>query len=100
MKTTTFNLKAAVEERIGAEICPEFFQKAEQYARRKLNFINERAGREYGEDGYGDDLIRRMTPIGPNGRPLDSRNAEKTLDRLYEMCVGIEMNWESWRSRA
>lgn len=47
----------------------------------------------------GDDLIRRMTPIGPNGRPLDSRNAEKTLDRLYEMCVGIEMNWESWRSR-
>jgi len=48
----------------------------------------------------GDDLIRRMTPIGPNGRPLDSRNAEKTLDRLYEMCVGIEMNWESWRSRA
>jgi len=48
----------------------------------------------------GDELIRRMTPIGPNGRPMDSRNAEKTLDRLKEMCVGIEMNWESWRSRA
>lgn len=47
----------------------------------------------------GDELIRRMTPIGPNGRPMDSRNAEKTLDRLKEMCVGIEMNWESWRSR-
>jgi DNA replication protein DnaC len=47
----------------------------------------------------GDELIRRMTPIGANGRPLDSRNAEKTLDRLKEMCVGIEMNWESWRSR-
>jgi DNA replication protein DnaC len=47
----------------------------------------------------GDELIRRMTPTGPNGRPLDSRNAEKTLDRLKEMCVGIEMNWESWRSR-
>ena len=47
----------------------------------------------------GDELIKRMTPIGPNGRPLDSRNAEKTLDRLKEMCVGIEMNWESWRSR-
>jgi len=47
----------------------------------------------------GDELVRRMTPIGPNGRPLDSRNAEKTLDRLKEMCVGIEMNWESWRSR-
>jgi DNA replication protein DnaC len=47
----------------------------------------------------GDELVRRMTPILPNGRPLDSRNAEKTLDRLKEMCVGIEMNWESWRPR-
>lgn len=47
----------------------------------------------------GDELIRRITPTGSNGRPLDSRNAEKTLDRLKEMCVGIEMNWESWRSR-
>ena len=47
----------------------------------------------------GDELIRRMTPIGPNGQPLDSKNAEKTLDRLKEMCIGIEMNWESWRSR-
>ena len=46
----------------------------------------------------GDELIRRMTPT-LNGRPLDSRNAEKTLDRLKEMCIGIEMNWESWRSR-
>lgn len=46
----------------------------------------------------GDELIRRMTPT-INGRPLDSRNAEKTLDRLKEMCIGIEMNWESWRSR-
>lgn len=61
MKTTTFNLKAAVEERIGAEICPEFFQKAEAYARRKLNFINERAGREYGEDGYGDEYLAILT---------------------------------------
>lgn len=47
----------------------------------------------------GDELVRRMTPTGPNGRPLDSRNAEKTLDRLKEMCIGIEMNWDSWRSR-
>lgn len=62
MKTTTFNLKAAVEERIGAEICPEFFQKAEQYARRKLNFINERADREYGEDGYGDEYLSLLIP--------------------------------------
>lgn len=47
----------------------------------------------------GGELIKRMTPTGSNGRPLDSRNAEKTLDRLKEMCIGIEMNWESWRSR-
>lgn len=45
----------------------------------------------------GDELIRRMTPIGPSGRPLSSKNAEKTVDRLYEMCAGVEMNWESWR---
>lgn len=41
-----------------------------------------------------DELIRRMTP--PNG---DSYNAEKTLDRLKEMCVALEMFWESWRPR-
>jgi len=45
----------------------------------------------------GDELIRRMTPIGPSGRPLSSKNAEKTVDRLYEMCAGVEMNWASWR---
>jgi len=45
----------------------------------------------------GDELIRRMTPLGPSGRPLSSKNAEKTVDRLYEMCAGVEMNWESWR---
>lgn len=44
---------------------------------------------------YGaDDLIHRMTP--PNG---DSYNAEKTLDRLKEMCVAVEMFWDSWRPR-
>lgn len=42
----------------------------------------------------GDELIRRMTP--PNG---DSHNAEKTLDRLKEMCVAVEMFWDSWRPR-
>lgn len=61
MKTTTFNLKAAVEERIEAEICPAFFEKAERYARRKLDFINERAGRTYGEDGYGDEYLVILT---------------------------------------
>jgi len=47
---------------------------------------------------YGtDELIRRMTPGGVGKG--DSRNAEKTLDRLKEMCEGVEMFWESWRSR-
>ena len=41
-----------------------------------------------------DELQRRMTPDGG-----DSRNAKKTLDRLKEMCVGIEMAWDSWRTR-
>lgn len=43
-----------------------------------------------------DDLIQRMTPA-QRGKSSDLRNAEKTLDRLREMCVGIEMKWESWR---
>ena len=58
---TTSELKARVEKEVGTEICPVFFQKAEKYARRKLNFINERAGREYGEDGYGDDYLVLLT---------------------------------------
>lgn len=43
-----------------------------------------------------DDLISRMTPGGKGG---DGRNAEKTLDRLKEMCISVEMFWESWRSK-
>lgn len=42
----------------------------------------------------GEELVRRMTPESG-----DSRNAEKTLDRLKETCVGIDMTWESWRVR-
>ena len=40
----------------------------------------------------GSELVRRMTPESG-----DSRNAEKTLDRLKETCIVIDMNWESWR---
>ena len=58
---TTSELKARVEKEVGTKICPVIFQKAEKYARRKLNFINERAGREYGEDGYGDDYLVLLT---------------------------------------
>lgn len=58
---TAAELKARVEEEVGAEICPAFFQKAERYARRKLDWINERAGRKYGEDGYGDEYLVLLT---------------------------------------
>jgi len=58
---TTSELKARVEKEVGTEICPVIFQRAENYARRKLNFINERAGREYGEEGYGDEYLVLLT---------------------------------------
>lgn len=50
-------LKARVEEHMGVALAPSFFDKAEQYARRKLDLCNERAGRQYGEDGYGDEYL-------------------------------------------
>ena len=42
----------------------------------------------------GEELVRRMTPEGG-----DDRNARKTLDRLKETCVGVDMTWDSWRGR-
>lgn len=54
-------LKARVEEEIGAALDPDFFGQAEQYARRKLDLCNERAGRQYGEDGYGDEYLVLLT---------------------------------------
>jgi len=57
----TSELKARVEKEVGTEICPAFFQKAEKYARRKLDLANELAGRKYGEDGYGDDYLVLLT---------------------------------------
>ena len=42
----------------------------------------------------GPELAQRMTPESG-----DSRNAEKTLDRLKETWVGIDMTWESWRAK-
>ncbi|WP_213951523.1 hypothetical protein [Tepidanaerobacter syntrophicus] len=58
---TTSELKARVEKEVGTEICPVIFQKAENYARRKLDLANERAGRKYGEDGYGDEYLVLLT---------------------------------------
>lgn len=54
-------LKARVEENLGVALAPGFFDKAEQYARRKLDLCNERAGRQYGEDGYGDEYLVLLT---------------------------------------
>lgn len=54
-------LKARVEEELGAALAPAVFDRAEQYARRKLDLCNERAGRRYGEDGYGDEYLVLLT---------------------------------------
>ena len=54
-------LKTRLESNIGFSIDQPTFDRAEQYARRKLNWINERAGRQYGEDGYGDDYLVVLT---------------------------------------
>ena len=42
----------------------------------------------------GTEFVERMTPKG-----ADRKNAEKTLDRLKEMCAGIQMNGNNRRSR-
>lgn len=57
----SWELKTRVEEHLGADLAPDFFDKAEQYARRKLDLCNERAGRQYGEDGYGDEYLVLLT---------------------------------------
>lgn len=41
-----------------------------------------------------DELVQRMTP-----RDASDRNARKTIERLQEVCVGIEMYWPSWRTK-
>ena len=41
-----------------------------------------------------DELVQRMTP-----RDASDRNAQKTVDRLREMCVAVQMDWPSWRAK-
>lgn len=45
---TTSELKARVEKEVGTEICPVFFQKAENYARRNrsMEIMAARAAQE------------------------------------------------------
>lgn len=65
-------LKARVEESLGTVLDPDFFGQAEQYARRKLDMCNERAGRIYGEDGYSRpprDLNRKNRNGSNTKRP-------------------------------
>ena len=43
----------------------------------------------------GDELIARMTPKDTG----DDMTARATVDRLVEMCVGVELSGESWRQK-
>lgn len=78
-------LKARVEESLGTVLDPDFFGQAEQYARRKLDMCNERAGRIYGEDGYGDEYLVLLTADTVREMAFSAwceiRNAEITAAR-------------------
>ena len=54
-------LKSKVEAYIGEQIPDEMWPRAEEYARKKLDRINEMAGRQYGDDGYGDEYLVLLT---------------------------------------
>ena len=56
------DVQNAVEKNLGIELCPVFFAEAEQYARRKLEVANRSAGRDWGEDGYGDEYLVLLIP--------------------------------------
>lgn len=59
MDSTT--LKSKVEAYIREQIPDELWPRAEEYARKKLDRINEMAGRQYGDDGYGDEYLVLLT---------------------------------------
>lgn len=44
----------------------------------------------------GGELAERMTP---GARASDRRNAQKTIDRLREVCGAVEMRGISWRTK-
>lgn len=90
------DLQIAVEAELGVELCPVFFADAEQYARRKLEVANRSAGREWGEDGYGDeylvllipDVIREMAFSAYWKRTKYSRSATKRIAWNGFVCKG------------
>lgn len=55
-------LQLEVEKEMGFEIDEDLFEYAKQYARRKLEVANKSAGREWGEDGYGDEYLALLIP--------------------------------------
>lgn len=44
------DLRARAEHYLGGTITPEEFERAEPYARRKLDFINSREGTDHGDE--------------------------------------------------
>ena len=56
------DLQVAVEKELGIDLDEDLFEYAEQYARRKLEVANQSAGREWGEDGYGDEYLVLLIP--------------------------------------
>lgn len=73
-------LKARVKEDIGVEVDPDVFAQAEQTARRKLDWINGRAGRQYGENGYGDDYLVILTIEAIRGMVLTAWTMERAVE--------------------
>lgn len=55
-------LHQAVEAELGINLDADLFEYAEKYARRKLEVANRSAGREWGEDGYGDEYLVLLIP--------------------------------------
>lgn len=58
---SSFELREIVERCVGLITSDAEYFKAERQARNKLNRINDAAGREYGQDGYGDRYLIALT---------------------------------------
>lgn len=58
---TSYELREAVECRIGRIRSDAEYIRAEKESRDKLNKINAAEGREYGQDGYGDSYLVALT---------------------------------------
>lgn len=86
----TSDLKSRVEEEIGAEICPAFFRRMENRSRAKLDRINERAGRQYGEDGYGDEYLVILTVEAIHESAFSAWTYQKSAEILAARAAALE----------